>query len=160
MSIKIRKATIEDAGALVEFNEAMAEETEGKRLGTDTLAAGVRSVFEDPSRGFYVVAEAAGGPIGGLLVTFEWSDWNNASYWWIQSVYVRPEYRKRGVYASLHRHVEDAARSDGRVCGIRLYVDRDNRRAQKVYHRLGMKLARYDFYESDPQKSSSEGSDG
>ena len=148
LEVTIRKAVFSDVDALVRFNLAMATETEGKMLPLPLLAAGVRSVFDDPSKGFYVIAEEDGKPIGGLLVTPEWSDWRNAFYWWIQSVYVEPSSRKRGVYKRLQRHVESAARSAGNVCGLRLYVDGSNAAAKSVYEKLGMSASRYDFFES------------
>ncbi|MDH3216764.1 MAG: GNAT family N-acetyltransferase, partial [Candidatus Krumholzibacteria bacterium] len=126
---------------------AMAEETEGKRLSVDTLTPGVDAVLDDPQKGFYLIVDVDGCAAGGLLITTEWSDWRNAYFWWIQSVYVKPEYRKRGVYTALHRYVEEAAECECNVCGIRLYVDRENRRAKATYERLGMTPARYDFYE-------------
>ena len=96
---------------------------------------------------FYLIAIIEYTPVGGLLVTPEWSDWRNAFFWWIQSVYVEPRFRKTGVYTALHRSVEDMARSRGDVCGIRLYVDQNNSRAKTVYRRLGMTKGRYEFYE-------------
>jgi GNAT superfamily N-acetyltransferase len=148
MVITVRKATVSDVDVLVRFNLAMAEETEGKRLALAVLSAGVRSVFEDPSKGFYLIAEASGRPAGSLLVTPEWSDWRNAHYWWIQSVFVQPEHRNRGIYATLHRRVEQMARSDGNVCGLRLYVDSGNSAAKTVYEKLGMTRSRYDLFAS------------
>ncbi len=145
----VRRATPADRDALVEFNTAMAEETEDKQLSRERLTRGVQSVFEDSAKGFYLVAEANETVAGGLLVTREWSDWRNAYYWWIQSVYVLPQFRGQGVYARLHRYVEELATESGEVCAIRLYVDRDNARAKSVYSTLGMKPARYDFYEVD-----------
>jgi GNAT superfamily N-acetyltransferase len=147
-TISIRKATRDDREALVRFNEAMARETEAKSLPRRTLTAGVDAVLGDRNKGFYLVATIEDQPVGGLLVTSEWSDWRNAFFWWIQSVYVEPPYRKMGVYAELHRRVEDTARSRGDVCGIRLYVDHDNARAKTVYERLGMTRGRYDLYET------------
>jgi len=145
--MRIRKANKEDRQTLVDFNCAMAEETEGKRLSVDTLTPGVDAVLDDPQKGFYLIVDVDGCAAGGLLITTEWSDWRNAYFWWIQSVYVKPEYRKRGVYTALHRYVEEAAECECNVCGIRLYVDRENRRAKATYERLGMTPARYDFYE-------------
>jgi GNAT superfamily N-acetyltransferase len=148
METNIRQATLTDVDTLVRFNRAIAEETEGKELPHPVVSAGVRSVFEDPSRGFYVVAEVDGDPVGSVLVTHEWSDWRNAYYWLIQSVYVRPEHRKRGIYRALHRYVEQMARSAGNVCGLRLYVDGENSVAKTVYVKLGMVKSRYDLLES------------
>jgi len=153
LEITIRRAVVSDIDALVHFNLAMAAETEGKILSLPLLEAGVRSVFDDPSKGFYVIAEEDGKPIGGLLVTPEWSDWRNASYWWIQSVYVAPSSRKRGVYKRLHRYVESAARSAGDICGLRLYVDAANAAAKSVYKKLGMSESRYEFFESAVSES-------
>lgn len=144
----VRRAIPQDLDALVRFNLAMAAETEGKALSVRQLTEGVRSVFDDPTKGFYVVAEDEGRPVGSLLVTAEWSDWRNAFFWWIQSVYVDPPARQRGVYTRLHRWVENASRSEGNVSGLRLYVDADNAAARSVYERLGMSRSRYDFFES------------
>ncbi len=152
MEISIRKAGVPDAHTLVAFNRAIAEETEEVSLGTAVLEAGVHSVFADPSKGFYLIAVADGAPVGSLLVTYEWSDWRNAYFWWIQSVYVQPDCRRRGVYRALHRHVEHLARSQGNVCGLRLYVDRGNAAARAVYGRLGMVPSRYDVLESADAK--------
>jgi len=148
MEVTVREATASDADVIVHFNRAMAEETEGKGLSPDLLRAGVLSVFDDPSKGFYLVAEADGTPVGSLLVTPEWSDWRNSYYWWVQSVYVSPSHRRSGVYKKLHGYVEQLARSAGNVVGLRLYVDSENSTAKAVYERLGMAQSRYEFFES------------
>ena len=126
--IQIRRATPGDAGFIVESNVAMALETEGMALDPAVVGPGVAAVLADESRGFYVIAGIDGRPAGQLMVTFEWSDWRNGLFWWVQSVYVRPEFRRRGVYAALHRHVEAAAQRAGGVCGIRLLSSRTTRR--------------------------------
>lgn len=149
METIVRRATLSDVDALVRFNLAMAEETEGRKLSRAVLEAGVRSVFDDPSKGFYVVAEAGAAPAGSLLVTPEWSDWRSAYCWWVQSVYVAPAHRRKGIYRALHRYVEREARAAGNVCRLRLYVDCENSAAKSVYGRLGMALSRYEFFESD-----------
>ncbi len=145
----VREARPTDVEALVSFNAAMAKETEGKSLDIERLTRGVRAVFESPEKGFYIVAEAGGCAVGALLVTYEWSDWRNATFWWIQSVYVMPEWRRRGVYRAMHTWVYDAARSRPDVCGVRLYVDRANRVAQRTYASLGMVKSHYDLFETD-----------
>ena len=148
-TVHIRRARKVDAALLVHFNRALAQETEDKVLPHERVMTGVRAALADPAKGFYLIAGVDGAAAGGLLVTFEWSDWRNANFWWIQSVYVEPEFRKRGVYTALYRHVEDEARASGDVCGIRLYVDEENKRAQTVYHQLGMHRSRYFMYESE-----------
>lgn len=148
MPIKIRKAVKDDLEILVTFNSSLARETEATILDKTRVTAGVKAALDDPSKGFYLIAESDGRPAGGLLVTTEWSDWRNAMFWWIQSVYVEKESRQRGVYTALHRHVEEMAREDKGVCGIRLYVDHDNSGAQATYERLGMQPGRYRFYET------------
>jgi ribosomal protein S18 acetylase RimI-like enzyme len=144
--MRIRLATPADAGVLIEFNAAMALETEGKELLADVIGAGVHSLLANPAAGFYVVAEQD-GLIGSLMITKEWSDWRNGAFWWIQSVYVRPECRRQGVYKRLYRHVQELAASDPAVCGFRLYVERENARAQATYNALGMKKTGYLVFE-------------
>ena len=146
-SIDIRRATPSDFAFIVESNIAMAQETEGLSLDEARVRAGVGAVLANDSLGFYLVAEIDGNPAGQLMVTYEWSDWRNGLWWWIQSVYVRPEYRRRGVYTALHRHVAEAAQAAGGVCGIRLYVEQDNTTAQQVYESLDMYRTRYQMYE-------------
>jgi len=145
--MKTRTAESFDIPSLVDFNQKMALETEGKRLDTATLAAGVRAVFSDANKGFYVVAEDAGSIVGGLLVTFEWSDWRNKWFWWIQSVYIVPEARGRGIYRLLYDHVKAEAAKNANVCGFRLYVERENVHAQRVYEKVGMENTVYFMYE-------------
>ena len=144
---RIRLATPADAAVLTQFNAAMALETEGKALLPEVIGAGVRSLLGQPASGFYVIAEADSGVIGSLLVTKEWSDWRNGDFWWIQSVYVRPEFRRQGVYQRLYRHLQELAAKDPAVCGFRLYVERENGRAQATYSALGMKETRYLVFE-------------
>ena len=147
--MKIRLAEKQDVGALVEFNLSMAFETEGKRLSADVLRPGVESVFEDKYKGFYVVADDNGLIVGGLLVTFEWSDWRNKWFWWIQSVYIRPEYRGRSIYRQMYDYVRELAESNGDIAGFRLYVERENENARKVYEKLGMLESHYLLYEEE-----------
>ena len=148
--MKIRRALKSDADALVDFNLAMALETEGKELDAVILRSGVESVFSDPNKGFYVVAANGDGDIAaGLLITFEWSDWRNKWFWWIQSVYVRPEYRGRALYRNMYEFVRDQAETEGSVAGYRLYVEHDNLRAQHVYERVGMVKSHYVLYEEE-----------
>jgi GNAT superfamily N-acetyltransferase len=145
--LAIRRATIDDAETLARFNEAMAEETEDKTLDPDTVRAGVRAVFDKPEQVFYLVAERDSTIVGSLMITTEWSDWRNADFWWIQSVYVRPEARRTGVYTGLHRDVRRRVRNTEDVCGLRLYVERANAAAQAAYDELGMDEPPYRMYE-------------
>ena len=147
--MKIRLATSEDVDALVLFNQAMALETEGKDLDTEILRAGVTAVFADEKKGFYVVVEQEGTVAAGLMVTTEWSDWRNGWFWWIQSVYVRPEQRGGGLYGRMYEFVKDRAANAGNVRGFRLYVEKENERAQRVYEKLGMERTYYLMYEEE-----------
>nr|WP_225737690.1 GNAT family N-acetyltransferase [Dyella acidiphila] len=124
----------------------MAWETEHKRLEHEVLARGVAAVFDEPRRGFYLVAERDGEPVGCLLVTYEWSDWRNGDFWWIQSVYVAPQARRGGVFRALYADVARRAGEAGAV-GLRLYVETENLRAQSTYRDLGMEQCHYLMYE-------------
>jgi ribosomal protein S18 acetylase RimI-like enzyme len=143
----IRSACIDDADTVAAFNAALAYETEEKRLIPEVIAAGVRRLLGEPALGFYLVAEAQGEVAGCLLVTTEWSDWRNGRFWWIQSVYVRPEWRRRGVFRALYEHVSRTASAQADVCGLRLYVEHENRGAQATYRSLGMVQTDYQLFE-------------
>ncbi len=145
--ISIRRARFEDAETIADFNDAMAYETEHRRFDRDVILAGVRGLFAHPHLGFYLVAEAKGEVVGSLMVTMEWSDWRNGIFWWVQSVYVRPEYRRRGIYRRLYRFVKALAAADARICGFRLYVERENNIAQKTYSAMGMAETPYLVFE-------------
>lgn len=144
--VAVRQASPGDRDRLVEWNAAMALETEQRSLSRQTLEAGVATVLADPGKGFYLIAEREGKPLGGLLVTFEWSDWRNAPMWWLQSVYVEPEGRGQGVFHALYDAVRARAERAG-AAALRLYVERDNRLAQKVYEGRGMRPSEYLMYE-------------
>lgn len=146
---KIRTATASDSDALVKFNQAMALETEGKQLLTEKITAGVNAVFSDDKKGFYVVVESDAAIVGGLMVTYEWSDWRNKWFWWIQSVYILPEGRGQKLYSRMYEFVKQRAGDAGNVCGFRLYVENDNFHAQKVYEQLGMASSHYLMYEEE-----------
>jgi GNAT superfamily N-acetyltransferase len=144
---EITPATPADLETVVAFNVALAAESESLVLDPPTVRAGVRAVLSDASKGRYFVARLtegpeAGTPIGQLMITVEWSDWRNGPLWWVQSVYVRPDHRRRGVFRSLFRHALDAARTEGSP-GVRLYVEEHNAAAQATYAALGLEPAGY-----------------
>jgi GNAT superfamily N-acetyltransferase len=151
MSLAIRRARPADEAVLVEFNLAIAWETEHKRLNRDVLTVGIRAVFADRARGFYTVAENERGEVvGQMMVTYEWSDWRNGWFWWVQSVYVRADARRTGVFRALYREIERQASADPTVVGLRLYFDRDNTRAQSTYRAQGMSDTNYGMMEVYP----------
>lgn len=147
--MRIRKARLSDASVIAGFNRRMAWETEKLRLAPDRILRGVRALLRDPAKGVYFLAEAGGGIVGQLLITYEWSDWRNGNFWWVQSVFVREDHRGQGVFQSLFRHVERLAKRRKGVCGIRLYVDAHNDRARRTYEKLGFKLTNYELFEMD-----------
>ncbi len=143
MSVTVRGALPGDRSTITTWNLALADESEDKGLDAATLDRGVSRVLEDPSLGRYFIAEIDGRAVGQMMLTYEWSDWRNGLFWWIQSVYVVPDARKAGVFTALYRHVESLARTDSAVCGLRLYVHDSNARAIEVYRRLGMHDGHY-----------------
>ena len=147
--MEIRLASGTDAKALVAFNQAMALETEGKTLDPGKIVPGVQAVFTDENKGFYVVAEQDGTIVGGLMVTYEWSDWRNAWFWWIQSVYILPKARGTKLYTHMYEFVKARGAESGNVCGYRLYVETENTHAQSVYDAVGMSRSHYLMYEEE-----------
>ena len=143
----VRKAKSKDLNSILEFQVAMAKETEGIDLERTTVEKGVVAVLEDSTKGNYYVAEKNGKVIGSLLTTFEWSDWRNGTVLWIQSVYVVPEFRRKGVYSKLYEHVKNLVLEIHELKGIRLYADKKNEGAHKVYQKLGMSPDHYVTFE-------------
>ena len=148
MSIIIRDANSGDQARIAVFNSRMAIETEARTLDQDTIGPGVANLIDNPSDGRYWVAEIGGQIVGQIMVTYEWSDWRNGRLWWIQSVYVHADHRRQGVFSSLYQHVKSLAKADPDVVGLRLYVEKDNKRAQRSYESLGMVDPGYRVMES------------
>lgn len=144
---------MEDLAAIVEFNLGLARESEARELDPQVLASGARAILADPGTGQYWIATSEGAPCGQSLVTVEPSDWGGGEYWWLQSVYVAPDYRGRGVFSALWRTITTAARESSRVCALRLYVDRGNSTARAVYEHLGMSQSEYVVYETPSLKT-------
>lgn len=145
--IKIRVAEKSDLASLVTFNQLMAWETEQKTLDESILSKGVAALIADQNKGFYLVAEQDKKVLGSLMVTSEWSDWRNGVFWWVQSVYISPDFRRQGVYAQLYAEVKILAEQQQNICGFRLYVEKENLIAQKTYESLGMEQSHYLMYE-------------
>jgi ribosomal protein S18 acetylase RimI-like enzyme len=149
MPINVRDAVVEDAGSIASFQIAMALETEDKKLDPEVVLPAVKAVFEDSSRGFYLVAESDDDQskvVGSLLVTFEWSDWRNSNMWYIQSVFVDADHRGKGAFKKMYQTVIEMAKAKN-VMFVRLYVEVENEAAQKVYESLGMKRMPYYMYD-------------
>ena len=138
MTVSIRDATPDDCEVIAGFNARIASETEDHELDSGTIRAGVAALLEDPSKGRYWLAVDADRVVGQIMVTYEWSDWRNGMLWWIQSVYVDQQYRRRGVFSALYRHVRHRALDSGHAAGLRLYVEEKNARARGTYESLGM----------------------
>lgn len=144
--ITIRKATPDDAGSIIRFQQALATETEGLELQRDIVTKGVMAVFRDAGKGQYYMAEDNARVVASLMITYEWSDWRNAYVWWFQSVYVIPEYRRKGIFRMMYDYIKKAGVADG-IAGLRLYVDSENVRAQSTYKAMGMDGEHYKTYE-------------
>lgn len=147
MSVTIRDAHPQDLDYIVAANSALALESEDIELDPALLRPGVAALLESPTLGRYFIAESAGTPVGQMMLTYEWSDWRNGLFWWIQSVFVDPGHRGQGIFSALFRHVAEHAGRDPRVCGLRLYVDRANDRAHAIYAHLGLHRSNYEVME-------------
>ena len=146
-AILVRVAKPSDLEFIVTSNRQMAAETEDLGLMEDTLRKGIGYLLEHPQEGFYLIAEQDHAAVGTLMVTFEWSDWRNGRFWWIQSVFVAPEQRRSGIYRSMHEFVRRQALQDAQICGLRLYVEHNNTIAQQTYQHIGMSATHYRLYE-------------
>ncbi len=146
-ALSVRTGQEKDIDTLVKFNIALAQETERKQLSPPIVTQGVKILFENPKHGFYVIAEIADEVVGCCMVTYEWSDWRCGLFWWIQSVYVKPEFRRRGIFRKLYEFLKQKASQEQNVCGFRLYVEQSNHAGQNTYAGLGMKENPYKFYE-------------
>ena len=149
--MKITQPGMEDINSLVDFNIKMAKETENKILNKKIVTKGVSEVLTDTTLGYYVIAKNKNTILGSLMITYEWSDWRNGMFWWIQSVYVEKEYRQQGVYKKMYSYIKDKALKDNSCTGIRLYVEQENKIAQSVYTKLEMKETHYKLFEIDFQ---------
>ncbi len=147
--MKVSKAQQSDIKEIIQFNINMAMETENKKLNKETVTKGVQEVFNTPSLGYYIIVKDSSGILGCLMITYEWSDWRNGLFWWIQSVYVKKEYRRKGVYRKMYKFIHERAIADKKCTGIRLYVENNNSIAQKVYNNLGMTETYYKLFEVD-----------
>lgn len=146
--LRVRPATPADHEQLTDWALAMALETEHKRLQADIVRRGVGIALANPAHGRYWIAERGGQAAGTAMVTYEWSDWRAADWWWLQSVYVAPAHRRCGVFRALYAQIQREARAAGNVCGLRLYVEKQNLHAQHTYLDLGMRDAGYFMYEA------------
>tara|TARA_B100000686_G_scaffold326886_1_gene385184 strand:+ start:143 stop:634 length:492 start_codon:yes stop_codon:yes gene_type:complete len=147
--VKVSKAQKSDIPEIIRFNINMAMETENKKLDRQTVTKGVQEVFNSPSLGYYIIVKDSSGILGCLMITYEWSDWRNGLFWWIQSVYVKKEYRRKGVFRKMYKFINERAIADKKCTGIRLYVENNNSIAQKVYNNLGMTETYYKLFEVD-----------
>ncbi|MBV1879395.1 MAG: GNAT family N-acetyltransferase [Pseudomonadales bacterium] len=155
----IRQATIKDIAAIAQFNQAMALETEQKNLPDKKIIAGISTLVSNSKYGFYLVAEADVAEaniakaknvlLGCLGITYEWSDWRNGVFWWIQSVYIQPAMRRQGIFSKLYQHVKTLAKTESNVCGLRLYVEHNNHKAESTYLSLGMIETHYRLMEEE-----------
>lgn len=144
--IKIRKAKPDDAKVIIDSQQKMAMETEQMNLDPEVVTRGVKAVFENSSKGQYWVADHDGQVIASLLITYEWSDWRNTNVWWFQSVYVLPDFRRKGIFRMMYALIKNEAEKLG-AAGLRLYVETNNAAAQKTYESLGMQSEHYRMYE-------------
>jgi ribosomal protein S18 acetylase RimI-like enzyme len=147
MKTQIRKAKKADLSSIVDFQLAMALETENLQLDKATVEKGVAAAYNDPSKGQYFLAEVDGEVAASLMITYEWSDWRNGQVYWIQSVFVKEKFRRMGIYKKMYAHIQDIVNKDTRLRGIRLYVDKTNIRAQKTYANTGMNGEHYQLFE-------------
>ncbi len=144
--ITIRDATKQDAQVIAEFQQKMARETEDLNLDINKVTAGVNAVMADRSKGFYIIAEED-VVVASMLLTPEWSDWRNSYFLWIQSLFVIPAYRKKGVFRMMYDYVKEKVNASDTFAGIKLYVDQHNETAQLAYEKVGMESSHYRLYE-------------
>lgn len=147
-SINIRKATKQDAQYIVDCQIKMAHETENLILERVTVEKGVGHILMDSPLGYYLLAEDdKKNLLGVMMVLFEWSDWRNGKVFWIHSLYVKPDFRKQGIFKAFYAHLKNIVESSAEFKGIRLYVEKSNLNAQKAYQASGMTNEHYELFE-------------
>ncbi len=156
----IREAAPQDCETIARFNVLLARESESLALDPSVVCQGVQALLGDRRKGIYFVAGAVGAVIGQVLITYEWSDWRNGNIWWLQSVYVQKDFRRRGIFKALFTHVLEQARRQTEVCGVRLYMDTHNDAARQAYRRLGMKQTNYVVFETEMERRALPGKTG
>ncbi|HOX83025.1 MAG TPA: GNAT family N-acetyltransferase [Chryseolinea sp.] len=145
--ISIREAKEKDIPILIDFQQRLADESEGVKLDETILNAGLQAMFDDPAKGIYYVVEDDKEIIACHLITYEWSDWRNGLVWWLQSVYVKQSHRKKGIFKMMYDNILSIIKADPKLIGLRLYVDKTNERAIKVYESMGMDGSHYTVFE-------------
>ncbi|MDD3821422.1 MAG: GNAT family N-acetyltransferase [Bacilli bacterium] len=143
----IRKAMLRDLSDLVQFNLDLAKESEDLTLNYDKIYQGVKAALVNEDVAMYYVYEQDNKVIGQIMLTKEWSDWRNGYFWWIQSVYIDKKFRRQGIFKALYEYVKSQAEENEQVCGLRLYVERNNDLAKDTYLALGMIETHYLLYE-------------
>jgi GNAT superfamily N-acetyltransferase len=159
IDIKIRQANLADASTIADFNLRLALETESLRLDAACVKAGVAALLADPAKGIYYIAEINETAAGQLMITYEWSDWRNGNLWWIQSVYVKQEFRRMGVFRALFKHLEGLARNQKDVRSLRLYMHAENSKARRSYENLGMRQTKYEVFELEFESDAQTGAE-
>lgn len=146
--ITIRKATKQDYETIIDCQIKMADETEKLTLNRDTVSKGVFEILNDSPLGYYLVAENEQNLVlGVMMVLYEWSDWRNGKVLWIHSLYVLPIYRKLGVFKTFYSYLKNIINSSDEYKGLRLFVEKNNRNAQKAYESAGMTNEHYELFE-------------
>ena len=101
-------------------------------LKLEDVLKGTTSLLNRPSFGRYFVAYQASSPstiMGMMMIHFETSFEVGGLIWWINSVYVHPDHRQKGVFRALYDHIVAIARATDNIKCVRLYVEYANKKA-------------------------------
>lgn len=85
--------------------------------------------------------EYEGKPAGYGMIAKTFSQEAGGAVWWIEEVYIREEFRSRGLGREFFRYLED--HMPDQVRRLRLEVEADNTRAASLYKRLGYEVLDY-----------------
>ena len=107
--LNIRPATKDDVGLILEFIYALAVYEREPHSVKATEADLLRDGFGTEPRYRCLIAEYDGKPAGFALYFYNYSTWRGRAGIYLEDIFVKPEFRKRGIGKALLLHMAKLA---------------------------------------------------